>query len=226
MKRTKYISGSIFKAGLLWGILILWQPLSGQDTLRTYGPRFGIDLARFIFILADPSEIGAEASVDMEIYRNLYPVFELGYSSISEEEDLFSYSAGGMYARAGIDYNLLKLKDRSQHHTITFGARYGLSVFSHQAENIYILNDYWGDVANRSYEQELKGHWAELVGGIRAELLPNLFLAWSLRYKILLNPDMDPRVTPQLIPGFGTGGQNRSFGMTYSIQYKIPLVKK
>jgi hypothetical protein len=131
-----------------------------------------------------------------------------------------------MYARAGIDYNLLKLRDRSQHHTITLGARYGLSVFSHRAEHIYILNDYWGDDANRSYEQELKGHWAELVGGIRAELLPNLFLAWYLRYKILLNPDMDPRVTPQLVPGFGTGGQNRSFGMTYSIQYKIPLFKK
>ena len=226
LKRTKYISGSISKAVLLLGILTLWQPLSGQDTLRTYGPRFGIDLARFIFILSEPSEIGAEASMDMEIFRNLYPVIELGYSSISEDEDLFSYSAGGMYARAGIDYNLLKLKDRSQHHDITFGARYGLSVFSHRTENILISNDYWGDEVNRSYEQDLRGHWVELVGGIRAELLPNLFLAWSLRYKILLNRDMDPRVPPQLVPGFGTGGQNRNFGMTYSIQYKIPVLKK
>lgn len=226
MKRTKHISGSIFKTGLLLTFLILWQPLSGQDTLRTYGPRFGIDLARFIFILAEPSETGAEASVDFEIYRNLYPVIELGYNSISQDEELFAYSASGVYGRAGIDYNLLKPKDRSQHHAITFGARYGLSVFSHRAENIDILNEYWGDDLNRSYEQDLRGHWAELVGGITAELVPNLFLGWSLRYKILLNPGMDPRVTPQLVPGFGTGGQNRTFGFTYSILYKIPLLKK
>ena len=47
-----------------------------------------------------------------------------------------------------------------------------------------------------------------------------------LLYKILLNPDMEPLVKPQLVPGFGTGGQNRNFGMSYSIYYKIPLLKK
>jgi len=204
----------------------MWRPVSGQDTLRTYGPRFGLDLARFAFILADPSEIGAEASVDFEILRNLYPVFELGYNSISESEEYFKYSAGGIYGRAGFDYNFLKLKDRSQHHTFTIGARYGLSVFSHSAEDIYIQNAYWGDYVSNSYEKDLRGHWVELVGGIKAELVPNLFLGWSLRYKILLNPDMDPLVAPELVPGFGTGGEDRSFGISYSIFYKIPLFKK
>jgi len=204
----------------------MWRPVSGQDTLRTYGPRFGLDLARFAFILADPSEIGAEASVDFEILRNLYPVFELGYNSISESEEYFKYSAGGIYGRAGFDYNFLKLKDRSQHHTFTVGARYGLSVFSHSAEDIYIQNAYWGDYVSNSYEKDLRGHWVELVGGIKAELVPNLFLGWSLRYKILLNPDMDPLVAPELVPGFGTGGEDRSFGISYSIFYKIPLFKK
>jgi hypothetical protein len=204
----------------------MWRPLSGQDTLRTYGPRFGLDLARFAFILADPSEIGAEASVDFEIFRNLYPVIELGYNSISESEELFKYSAAGIYGRAGFDYNFLNLKDRSQHHSFTVGARYGISLFSHKAEDIYIQNPYWGDFVSNTYEKDLKGHWVELVGGIKAELVPNLFMGWSLRYKILLNPDMDPLVNPQLVPGFGTGGNDRSFGISYSIFYKIPLIKK
>ena len=161
------ISGSISKAGLLLLFMMaMWRPVTGQDTLRTYGPRFGIDLARFVFILADPSEMGAEASVDFEIFRNLYPVFELGYNSISESEELFNYSAGGIYARAGVDYNLLKGKDRSQHHAFTAGARYGVSVFSHSAEEIYIPNGYWGDYEYDSYEKELKGHWIELVAGV------------------------------------------------------------
>jgi hypothetical protein len=221
------ISGSISKAGLLLLFMMaMWRPVTGQDTLRTYGPRFGIDLARFIFILADPSEMGAEASVDFEIYRNLYPVFEIGYNSISESEELFNYSASGIYARAGIDYNLLSEKDRSVHHSFTAGARYGVSVFSHSADEIYIPNGYWGDFEYDSYEKELKGHWVELVAGVKAELMPNFFLGWSLRYKFLLNPDMDPLVKPHLVPGFGTGGKDSSFGFTYSILYKIPLFKR
>jgi len=222
-----HISGSIFRTALLLLILALWKPVSGQeDTLRTYGPRFGIDLARFAFILAEPSELGAEVSVDFEILRNLYPVIELGYNSISESEDLFKYAASGIYGRFGADYNLINLKDRSQHHTFTFGLRYGLSVFKQRAEDIYIQNPYWGDFVSRSYEKDLKGTWVELVAGVKAEVVPNLFMGWSLRYKILLNPGMDPLVAPQLVPGFGTGGKDRAFGISYSIFYRIPLIKK
>ncbi len=81
MKAMKYISGSISKAVL--SAVCSWvclDELSAQDTLRTFGPRFGIDLVRFIYIFADPAETGAEVSVDFEIYRNIYPVFELGYN--------------------------------------------------------------------------------------------------------------------------------------------------
>ena len=51
-------------------------------------------------------------------------------------------------------------------------------------------------------------------------------MGWSVRYKILLNPDMDPQIAPLLVPGYGNGTRNREFGFTYSISYKIPLIKK
>lgn len=227
MNRKTYISGFISKAALLGlFILVLWRPVSGQDTIRTYGPRIGLDLARFAFILADPSELGAEFSVDFEIYRNLYPVIELGYNSISESEDFFNYAASGIYGRAGFDYNLINLKDRSQHHAFTFGLRYGISAFSHEADDIYIPNPYWGDMVPESYSKSLKGHWIELVAGVKAELVPNLFMGWSLRYKFLLNPDLDPLVKAFMVPGFGSGGKESSIGISYSIFYKIPLLKK
>jgi hypothetical protein len=147
MKRMKNIFGSISKAALLLFAMALLlpvagqesdpvsgqdsvqvsekesEPVSGKDTLRTFGPRFGIDLARFLYILTDPSEKGAEVSVDFEIYRNIYPVFELGYNSISDSQELFDYASAGSYGRVGIDYNILSLKDRSVHHAITMGFR-------------------------------------------------------------------------------------------------------
>jgi len=224
----KHISGCISKATLvLVMVLTMLQTAEAQkDTLRTYGPRFGLDLARFAYILADPSEIGAEVSMDFELVKNLYPVVELGFSSISEDEDFFSYSAGGAYGRLGFDYNLINLKDRRDHHSFTIGMRYGLAVFSQEARNIHVPNPYWGDYLRSTYEKSLQGHWTEIVAGVKAEMLPNLFMGWSLRYKILLNPDMDPQVPPYLVPGYGTGGKETNFGVSYSIFYKIPLIKK
>ena len=53
------------------------RKVSEQDTLRTYGPRFGVDLSRFLYLLADPPQVGAEVSADFEIYKNIYPVVKL-----------------------------------------------------------------------------------------------------------------------------------------------------
>jgi len=236
MKKMRNISGSISKAAFLLLVLGLLTQLSAQevvvkevteqDTLRTYGPRIGIDLARFLFILADPSQTGAELSLDFEVYNNIYPVFEAGYNSISESEDLFDYSSGGVYGRVGLDYNVLRVKKRSLHHSITMGFRYGMSVFTQRAENVFIPGDYWDYSEPEPYENNLTGHWAELVGAMKAELLPNIFLGWSVRYKLLLNPNMDPLMSPELVPGYGTGGKSSMFGLTYSIYYKIPILKK
>jgi hypothetical protein len=66
----------------------------------------------------------------------------------------------------------------------------------------------------------------ELVGAIKTELFPNFFLGWSIRYKLLLNPQMDPLFTPLIVPGYGRGSRDRGIGFTYSVYYKIPLLKR
>ena len=226
MKSMKSISGYIFKGALpLLLLLFLFQSLNGQDTLRTYGPRIGIDLARFAYYFTDPAQVGAEVSLDFEILNNIFPVLEAGYSSLSDSIDDVEYASRGPYARIGLDYNLLPIKDRSVHHSLFIGFRYATSRFTHNAENINIPSDYWGDYLIETYENTLNGHWLELVGGVKAELFSNLFLGWSVRYKILLNADMDPQITPLMIPGYGKGTEDRGFGFTYSIFYKIPLLK-
>ena len=219
----KNISGYICKILLL---ILTVSGLQGQDTLRTYGPRFGLDVARFVYFFADPAEIGAEASVDVEVYPNIYPVAELGYNSIDTEEEFFDYRSSGPYLRIGADYNLLPVTDRSIHHSTTIGFRYGISTFSHRVENLLVPSNYWGDLIIDSYENTLVGHWIELVGGLKTELVPNFFLGWNIRYRILVNPNMDPLVTPDLVPGFGSGTTNRAFGISYYVLYKLPLLKR
>jgi hypothetical protein len=217
----KNTSGFIFSV-----LLIIAVPVNSQDTLRTFGPRIGIDLARFAYLLADPSEFGAELSVDFEVYKNLYPVAEAGYNSINLADEDFSYSSGGSYARAGVDYNLLPVSDRSIHHSIFLGARYGISRFKHQAENIVVHNSYWGDLIINEYSNNLTGHWLELTGGIKTEIFHNFFLGWTFRYKFLINNGNDDVMSPYMIPGYGKANSNRSPGISYMLLYKIPLISK
>jgi hypothetical protein len=219
----KTISGSIFSLLLA----VAWaQPGNGQDTLRTFGPRIGIDLSRFAYYFTDPPVKGVEFSLDFEIYKNIFPVLEAGYAATSDQFEAADYSSQGPYARVGMDYNLFPMKDRNVHHAITLGFLYGTSIFTHRAEQITVSSGYWGDWLIDSYENTLHGHWLELVGGVKAELAPNFFLGWSVRYKILLNPGMDPQIAPLLIPGYGQGAEDRQVGFSYSLLYKIPLFKK
>ncbi len=220
MMRT---SGYIFSILLL---MCLVPSLLGQDTLRTYGPRIGLNLAPFVGYFTDPKVLGAEASLDVELFPNLYPIFELGFSSTADSIVNTTYSSGGAYARLGLDYNFLKAIDRSQHHAITAGFRYGTAVFKHHAENITVKSDYWGNLHLDEYENNLSGNWIELVGGMTAEVAKNFFVGWTVRFKILINPNMDPQMVPLLIPGYGNGTNSRGFGVTYSVLYKIPLLKK
>jgi hypothetical protein len=226
MKKMKNISGSFSKTVLLLLFLSIAGRISAQDTLRTFGPRFGIDLSRLIYLFATPPQLGAEFSADFEVYKNIYPVFEAGYNSISESREMFDYASGGSYARAGVDYNILPHKDRAVQNTITVGLRYGLSLFTHKSENVVIPGNYWGDYMPEPYENSLRGQWMEVVGGMKVEVVPNLFLGWSLRFKFLLNPDMDPVMIPELIPGYGKGTESRTAGFSYSIFYRIPMIKK
>ena len=213
-------------SGPVSGLEVSGQEVSKRDTLRTYGPRFGIDLSRFLYLLTDPAQVGAEVSADFEIYKNIYPVVELGYNRVSDSQDLFDYESDGKYLRAGFDYNILPVKDRSVHHAITVGLRYGVSQFTHKSENVFIPNSYWGDYYPGTYENSLKAQWLEVAGGMKAEVLPNLFLGWYLRIKFMIKLENDPVMVPEMVPGYGSGGENRVFGISYSISYKIPLLKK
>jgi len=206
--------------------LLVPMKLTGQDTLRTYGPRIGLDIVRFAMLMAEPTEIGAEASLDIEVYKNMYPVLEAGYNSMSIREESFTYLLDGVYARIGMDYNLLPIKDRSVHHAIFLGGRYGISRFKHEADNIVSPNSYWGDFTLDQYVNSSLGHWVELTGGMKTELLNNFFLGWTVRYKILISNGNDEVMDPYSIPGYGKGNSKRGFGISYSVLYKFPMLKR
>ncbi len=193
---------------------------------RVRGLRFGVDLSRFTLYYFEPERTAYEFSVDFETVRNLYPVVEFGLQDIQMEKPIYTYQSEGYYFRFGIDYNFQKKQSIDQYEMVFAGFRYSFSKLSHSADNILIIDDYWGDYyAPAVPENTSYAHWFEITSGIRAELFRNFFIGWSFRVRILLAQTKDHVMEPYYIPGFGRGNKRAGIGFNYSIYYRIPLIK-
>ena len=71
-------------------------------------------------------------------------------------------------------------------------------------------------------------HWLELVVGIKAELLRNLYAGASVRVGLLVAQTNNSGFPNYYIPAFGRVHEGSRFGVgfNYTLSYLIPLYKK
>ena len=119
---------------------------------------------------------------------------------------------------------------------IYVGARYGISLFSQDLTSytIHKDNQYWTENIIGSDPSFLKkydgrtAHWLELVVGIKAELLRNLYAGASVRVGLLVAQTNNSGFPNYYIPAFGRVYEGSRFGVgfNYTLSYLIPLYKK
>jgi len=224
--KMKNISTCIF--------LLLILPLAGKgqqafnQQKRIKGPRLGVDVSGVVWQYMQPDQLSLAGWADYEIMPALYAIAEGGRLKVNRAQDRFTYQSTGYYGKIGADYNFLqqKLEALAQYDMIYGGLRFGGARFSHQAQNITLQNEYWGNYQiDPLPEYSMQAFWTELVAGIRVEVLKNLFLGWSVRGQVMLSKKKDPRMDTWKIPGFGNPRNGTSLSFTYSISYRIPLIK-
>lgn len=187
------------------------------------GIRLGCDVSRFGLPIFQKGRNGAEFSIDTELKRNFYPIFEAGFENSKVNNDRIGYKLNGIYGRLGLDYNILNREDPTSRNVFLLGIRYGFAT-SKQETDWNISGDYWGNAPKGSSSNVLGSHWMELAVGLKVEVLKNVFLGWSLRERILFSSTKVDNY-PYSIPGFGNGANSSNLGMNYSIYYSIPLMK-
>jgi len=116
---------------------------------------------------------------------------------------------------------------------IFYGFRFATSTYSQNLNkyNIYNTNTYWEPQFTSTDLQEfndLTAFWTELILGIKAELLNNLYLGLNVQLKILLDDTEIDNFESVYIPGFNkTYDSGRIVvGYGYTLSYRIPLYKK
>lgn len=205
-----------------------------QDTIQykeKFGIRAGIDLSKPLRTLLDDNYSGIELVGDYRIYDNFYIAAELGTEKITFEGDNIETFTNGSYIKVGGDYNAYENWQDMQN-AIFVGVRYGFATFSQTLDQyrVYTSTDYFGpDIRQDNTETTgLTASWAEIMVGLKVEVLNNLFLSANVQLKRKIGQNSPTNFDNLAIPGFGRTYDSSEFGAGYgySISYLIPFYKK
>ena len=206
---------------------------SENDTIyvkNKYGIRAGIDLSKQIRMLTEEYS-GLSLYGDIKIKERLFIVAELGNDKKTIETENINSKLSGSYIKTGFNYNLYNNLP-GLNNEIYVGLRYSQSLFKNELidYSIYNKDRFWNDQRILEYKEfeNLKSSWIEFVVGFNSEIKNNLFMGLSLRLNRMLKQDTPENFTNLFIPGFNKVTENNNFGtgITYSIIYQIPIIKK
>lgn len=206
-----------------------------KDTIipRTerYGLRVGADLYKIARSFYDDDYKGFEITGDYRYSKKIYIAAELGNENKTTDEPQLNFTTKGTYLKIGADYNMYE-NWLDMENMITIGARYGFSSFSQELNSykIYNPNPYFEEsdvIQSGKNFSGLSAHWLEIVAGVKAEILNNVFLGFSLRLNYLLTQKEPQDFENLYIPGFNRTYDGKfGVGFNYTLSYFIPLYKK
>lgn len=214
--------------------MIAQETSTPADTLvknSKYGIRVGVDISKLARTAFEDGFTGFEVNADYRLTNKIYAAVELGTSDRVWDEDGLRAITNGSYIKIGADLNAYN-NWLNMNNAIFGGLRYGFSTFSQELDsyNIYTSNPAF-ETAVRDENIEysgLTGHWAELIVGIKTEVLNNLYLSINLQLKRKITDDKPENFDNLIIPGFNRTYDFSQFGVGYgyTISYLIPFYKK
>ena len=204
-----------------------------KDSLfkSTYGLKVGVDLSKQIRMLTEPDYKGLVLIGDYRIFNKIYIAFEIGSEEKFIENEILNFQTNGSFIKGGINYNVFKNFGNLENE-IYVGMRLANSKFDHQINSFYTYNidQYWNDnfIESSIDFDNLSASWFEFIVGFNAQVVKNFYMGINLRVKRILNQDQPNNFTNLYIPGFNKVLENNNVGVgiSYNIQYQIPLFKK
>ncbi|WP_242084731.1 DUF6048 family protein [Aestuariivivens sediminis] len=197
-----------------------------------YGLRVGGDLGKLLRSFLDDDYSGFELVADYRLKNKLYIAGELGIEEKNTITDYMDITTNGSYLKGGIDYNLYQ-NWLDMDNMIFSGFRIGASSFSHTRNRfqVYSTDQYWAPQYTSTESEKfsnLTALWIELIIGIKAELLNNLYLGLNFQLKGLISETEPVGFENLYIPGFNKTYDSSGIGVgyAYTLSYRIPLYKK
>ncbi len=163
--------------------------------------------------------------------ERLFIVAEIGNDDKKILNENINANFKGSYLKAGFNYNFYN-NPPGLENEIYFGFRFATSSFKSEVFDylVYDLDKYWenGRIEDYSEYNNLSANWIELILGFNAKISKNIFMGTSLRLNRMINQKSPENFGNLYIPGFNIVTEDNNFGtgITYTLTYRIPIVKK
>ena len=198
--------------------------------IEKFGIRFGADIFKLTRSFYDKNYKGIEFVGDYRLTKNYYLAAELGNENKTTEDDRLNTTAKGTYIKVGFDYNSYE-NWLDMRNMVFIGLRYGASTFSQQLNSykLYNTSTYFPEaptVVSGEKFNGLSAQWIEVVVGMKAEVLKNIYIGFSVRMNRLLSNTKPENFDNLYIPGFNrTYNGDFGVGFNYTVSYFLPLYK-
>ena len=198
--------------------------------IERFGIRFGADIFKLTRSFYDKSYKGIEFVGDYRLTKNYYLAAELGNENKTTEDDRLNTTAKGTYIKAGFDYNSYE-NWLDMRNMVFIGLRYGASTFSQQLNSykLYNTSTYFPEaptVVSGEKFNGLSAQWFEVVVGMKAEVLKNIYVGFSVRMNKILSNTKPENFDNLYIPGFNrTYNGDFGVGFNYTVSYFLPIYK-
>ena len=148
------------------------------------------------------------------------------YSRYRDESFMmYRFNSKGFYLKTGIDFNLFNPKKASGKYSLGVGFRYGIANYSYDFPEINVEN-YWGSYQTSIPKNKTWAHYLEATPAIRAEIIKNLNLGWSVSLRKMISTGTGKNMNPVYLPGYGNGTKSLDFALNYFIIWSIPYKDK
>ena len=198
--------------------------------IERFGIRFGADIFKLTRSFYDKNYKGIEFVGDYRLTKNYYLAAELGNEDKTTIDDRLNFSTKGTYIKAGFDYNFYE-NWLDMRNMVFIGMRYGASTFSQQLNSykLYNTSTYFTEAPTVISGEKFNGlsaQWLEVAVGMKAEVLKNIYVGFSVRMNRMLSNSKPANFDNLYIPGFNrTYNGDFGVGFNYSVSYFLPLYK-
>lgn len=231
MRHTlKFIFSLLFVCISLFGNAQEKKKDSVVPKTERFGVRFGVDLFKLTRSFYEKDYRGLELVGDYRLTKRFYIAAELGNENKTVDDAQVNFTTQGTYIKAGFDYNAYE-NWLNMENMIYIGLRYGVSSFSQKLNNYEVYNSqpYFGESPTIDAGIEYNGlaaQWAEVVSGVKVEVINNVYVGFSVRLHYLISNKKPENFDNLYIPGFNrTYEGNFGVGFNYTVSYFLPLYK-
>jgi len=207
-------------------LLFLQNNIKAQDNDSIYrGLRIGTDISGMVRYALGNNAMQFAFSMDMPLNKNWYPILEGGYYQQDTHNTKLTYHLSGTYFQAGLDHNLIGIKDSTkiERDMAYLGYRLCFSNYKHESPFYEITDSLWSPFTGSFENQRNNAFWIQITGGLKTELFQNFFLGWNVRMNIRLYTKTSSGIQAVYIPGFGIPDKNVNIGIGFSLYYLIPF---